>query len=76
MHEVFQTVVVDLQTLDGQFTLERVRVKLPYLIVIDVQLLQLLQILQTVNFHYLIPRCLEYFEFGQLTEIEAIEILK
>jgi hypothetical protein len=76
MHEVFQAVIIDLQAFDGQFTLERVRVELSYLIVIDVQLFQLLQILQTVNFHYLIPRCLQYFEFGQLTEVEAIEILK
>jgi len=76
MHEVFQSVIIDLQALDGQFTFERVRVELSYLIVIDVQLFQLLQILQTVNFHYFVPRCLQYFEFGQLTEIETIEILK
>lgn len=75
MHEVFQSVIIDLQAFDGQFTLERVRVELSYLIVIDVQLFQLLQVLQTVNFHYLIPRCLQYFEFRQLTEIETIKIL-
>lgn len=48
MHKVFESIVVDLKAFDGQFSLKGVGVELPYFIVIDVQLLQLFQVLQTV----------------------------
>ena len=41
MHEVLGSVVVDLQTLDGQFPLKGIGIELADLVVIDIQLLQL-----------------------------------
>lgn len=50
VHEVLQTIIVDFQAFDWQLALERVGIKLPHLIVINIQFLQLLEILQTVDF--------------------------
>ena len=50
VHEVLQTIIVDFQAFDWQFALERVGIKLPHLIVINIQFFQLLEILQTVDF--------------------------
>lgn len=64
VHEVFEAVVVNLETLDGQLPLEGVRVELPHLVVVNVQFLQLLQIFQAVYLYDLVPRCLKDLEFA------------
>ena len=54
MHEVFQPIIINLQTLDWQFSFKRIGVKLPYLIMIDIKFFQLLQIFKAVDFDDLI----------------------
>jgi hypothetical protein len=54
VHEIFESVIIDFQTFNGKFPLEGVGVELTYFVVVDVQLLQLLQILKTVDLYYLV----------------------
>lgn len=55
VHEILQAIVVYLQAFYRQLPLERVRIELTNLIMIHIQFLQLLQILQAINLHNLIP---------------------
>lgn len=59
MHEVLESVVVDLEALDGQFPLKRVGVELADFVMIDIQFLQLLEVLQAVDLDDLIAGGLE-----------------
>ena len=76
MHEVLESVVVDLQALDGQFPLKGVGVELADLVVIDIQLLQLLKVLQAVDLDYLVAGSLEDLQLRELAEVKPVEVLE
>lgn len=59
MHEVLESVVVDLQALDGQFPLKGVGIELAYFVMIDIKFLQLLKVLQTVDLDNLVAGSFE-----------------
>lgn len=81
--EVFQSVVVNLQTLDGQFsyirqtnTFKGIGLKLPHFVVVDVEFLQLFHVFQAVDFVDLVLGGFEDLEFSQLAQVKSVEILQ
>ena len=76
MHEVLESVVVDLQALYWQFPLKRVGIKLAYFVMIDVEFLQLLEVLQAVDLDNFVAGSLKDLQLRQLAEIEPVEIFE
>lgn len=69
MHEVLKPIIVDLQTLDGQFPLKGVGIELPHLVMIDIQFLQLFQVLQAIDLDDLVAGGFEDLQLGELAEV-------
>ena len=83
VNEVLQSVVVNFQTLDRQFsyiletnTFEGIGLKLPHFVVVDIEFLQLLHVFQTVDFVDFVLGGFEDFEFSQLAQVKSVEIFQ
>lgn len=74
--EVPEAVVINFEHFDGEFALEGVGVQLPHLVVVHIQVFQLLQVLQTVDFYYLVLGGLQDLQLVQLAQVQPIEVLQ